>query len=1550
MKRSIFVLSLWMVLCASFNAAAQVTNWLPGRTLIKLVPDYLRPRIYALNQSTENAGTLLALNATNGSTISEIPVGIKPTDMVITPGCDALYIMNTGSRTISKVDLNTFTVVAEKSISTPNAYDLSNPLYLALGQSNLVYFTDGAWAPSITTFDFAAGTNVAVYNDGEGAGGLTTTRDGKTLYRWRQFGWGAGNVNSWVTRYDTVTNNLTPLENSFVSWRRDPLDTPLFLDIAETRVFNKQQMFSATNVAVLLTQFSENIYAISLDGSLAFGLTGVFNAQNGATLTNLSFSTTVQTLSGDQKKLFRYRVSTSDLFVYDMSSITPVNGPAIAPTPADGAVVGQPPTNLLWSVSPYALAYDVYYGTNSNQVAAANFSSTQYLGRVAAPTQSLPQTPSPEVTYYWRVDVVGFNTTNKGPIWSFMVSSLAVSPSQISLDGIAGFNPATATLSLTSAVPLTWTAAVTGSNWLTINPTNGTSPGTVMMTFHTTTLPAGLYTNTVEVTANNLKVKVPVTLDIKTLNLIKMATDGQRPYIYALQAPAASGQNGQLLFFNTTTESIDKVLPIGINPTDLTVNDNEGRLYVASWTENATYVVDLASQTLLPPLHLGTDVYKINAGLAGRLVIEGEDQWVDASLVNSSNGTIITSIMVREGDGEFDPSGRYYYHVDNNSSGATITKYDVGNNRFVALGSAGPHYYYGSRNLVMSLDGSRLFWTSAAYDANLTDLGVLGAEIYSCSTNGSVAFSNNQAFETATRRVIYNLPISSSVSVVDYLDQRYWYFDSSTHQIKDLALSVIRSPSITRQPDAYTSASEGDNVYLSVTAMGLSPFFYQWSRMGTNLAGATDYFLSMNNIQPSQAGDYQVIISNAFGAVTSAIAHVEVLVPPTITSQPQGANVLAGRSVTLSVTAMGSTPLTYQWTFENVNLADATNSIFTISNVQASHGGYYRVIAQNAAGSATSEVALIRVLPASPIIVSNPVSATIVASEDATFRVVAIGSQPLFYQWTFNGTFIPGANTSQYSLTNAQADDAGHYCVIVTNSVGSVTSAVATLTVTPAAPYFVTQPAGLSSFVGDTFTLRALAVGSEPIGYQWRHNGMDLPGAHQTSLIITNAQRIDSGDYTLVAYNTVGVSTSAVAQVTVNQPPILEKALTNQVVDLGDTVLLEVAVSGSGTLTYSWRFNNTPLEETGATLTITNIQKTQSGYYQVTVASEFGSLSSTGRISVFNPPSWVIAWGDNSGGQAEVPTNLAVAVSGGDFHSLALRHNGSLMAWGYNDDGQASPPTNALRFVSIASGKAHNLAITESGSVIAWGFNDSGQCDVPPQATSVLEIAAGDSHSMALLSSGNILCWGNNTYGQVSGAGNLTDIRAIAAGRIHSLALRNNGTVRGWGDNSYNQATPPPTLSGVTAIAAGYRHSVALLSNGRVVVWGDNMYGQTNMPPDLSNVVAIAAGDFHTLALRENGSVIAWGNNTYGQTEVPAAVRKTIEIASGYYHGLALVTPSLRGHISSGMMVLEWSGPGALQWAPTIFGPFTEISDFVHCYTNSDMSPPTRFFRLRLTR
>jgi len=113
-------------------------------------------------------------------------------------------------------------------------------------------------------------------------------------------------------------------------------------------------------------------------------------------------------------------------------------------------------------------------------------------------------------------------------------------------------------------------------------------------------------------------------------------------------------------------------------------------------------------------------------------------------------------------------------------------------------------------------------------------------------------------------------------------------------------------------------------------------------------------------------------------------------------------------------------------------------------------------------------------------------------------------------------------------------------------------------------------------------------------------------------------------------------------------------------------------------------------------------------------------------------------------------------------------------------------------------------------------------------------------------------------------------------------------------------------------------------------------------------VVAIAAGDFNTLALRSDGLVLVWGDNSYLQCNLPVNLSNVTTVASGYYHGLALVpTPFLAlSPMASGLMI-QWSGSGVLQWATSPAGPFIDMPGNVQSFTNTDMTAPAKFFRLR---
>jgi hypothetical protein len=798
---------------------------------------------------------------------------------------------------------------------------------------------------------------------------------------------------------------------------------------------------------------------------------------------------------------------------------------------------------------------------------------------------------------------------------------------------------------------------------------------------------------------------------------------------------------------------------------------------------------------------------------------------------------------------------------------------------------------------------------------------------------------------------VTNFPASGSV----FLEGTNTVTSTATYGTNVLQCSftvtVLVPPSISSQPQGVV-VSAGESTNLNVIAQGSSPLHYQWMFENAPIAGATNSTLQLTNIQANTY--YQVLITNAAGSVTSAEAMVRVLpAAPSIISGPNSLTVPAGSNAVFQIVAHGTSPLWFQWFHDGTPLVPSTTPQLVITNAQVMDMGTYYVVLSNSLGLATSSPASLVITSSAPKFIiqpSAPPGGLLFTGTNFTLAALARGSNPIFYQWRKGSTNLPGMTDMSLVLSNVTQPASGGYSVVATNMFGSVTSTVVFIRVFGSPPAFTQQPASVEVLAGSTTTLNSLANGSTPLSYQWTFYGTNLPGQTNRQLTLSSVALENAGPYFVTASNAFGTSNSIVAQLTVNQSLVITQPLTNQVVDQGATVSLALGATSTGAINYSWQFNGIILSSTNGTLVLTNVQPAQSGFYRVVVGNEFGSLASTGRISVFGPPSAVVAWGDNSNGQTAIPTNLndVIAVTGGDYHTLGLRHNGTLLAWGYNRSGQTTVPINAKNFVAVAAGAEHNLAITDAGDVVAWGRNDSGQCTVPSDAIPALSAAAGASHSLVLHSSGTVLAWGDNSFGQSSVPAGLNNVRAIAAGRDHSLALLNNGTVVGWGLNTFGQATPPAGLNDIAAIAAGYLHSIALRSNGVVVAWGDNTYNQTNVPLQLTNVVAIAAGDFHSLALSADGTVTSWGNDWLGQTNVPSAATGAWAIGSGYYHSLALIPrPTLHIGLISNDLVVQWNGPGILQWSFSPAGPYEDIPGLAQSYTNSDFSMPMKFFRLR---
>jgi len=180
---------------------------------------------------------------------------------------------------------------------------------------------------------------------------------------------------------------------------------------------------------------------------------------------------------------------------------------------------------------------------------------------------------------------------------------------------------------------------------------------------------------------------------------------------------------------------------------------------------------------------------------------------------------------------------------------------------------------------------------------------------------------------------------------------------------------------------------------------------------------------------------------------------------PSIITQPSNQTVTPGQPATFSVVASGSTPLSYQWQRNQVNISGATSSSYTLSSAAFSdNGAMFRCVVTNSFGSATSNEATLTV-NAPPSITNHPADQTVTQGQPATFGVVASGSPTLTFQWQRNQINIPGATSSSYTITStATSDNGARFRCVITNSFGTATSNEATLIVQPLPPALATEP------------------------------------------------------------------------------------------------------------------------------------------------------------------------------------------------------------------------------------------------------------------------------------------------------------------------------------------------------------------------------------------------------------------------------------------------------------------------------------------------------------
>ncbi len=370
-----------------------------------------------------------------------------------------------------------------------------------------------------------------------------------------------------------------------------------------------------------------------------------------------------------------------------------------------------------------------------------------------------------------------------------------------------------------------------------------------------------------------------------------------------------------------------------------------------------------------------------------------------------------------------------------------------------------------------------------------------------------------------------------------------------------------------------------------------------------------------------------------------------------ITAQPTDQSAVAGTPATFSVTATNATG--YQWQRSSdggLTFADVAGapSHTTAATTPSDSGAQYRVVVAGSANSVTSSAASLTVTTTAvaPSISVQPANQTITAGLDVSFSVTAAGTA-LTFQWqhSMDGglTFTDeaGATAATLTLTAVAQLHNGHFLrVIVSNSLGSVTSTPALLTVNAAtgnAPAFTTQPVSVSITKGQNTQFSVTVTGTPVPTLDWQvsvNNGVWFSFGTTTPIYAVNGATVgDSGrQYRVVATNSAGSATSNAATLTVSAAataPVFTTQPASVTISAGQSTSFTVAASGTPTPTFQWQlstdgglnFSNIT-GATDAVFQVPNAAQANNGrQFRAVATNSAGPVNSTAAILTVTPSS-----------------------------------------------------------------------------------------------------------------------------------------------------------------------------------------------------------------------------------------------------------------------------------------------------------------------------------------
>ena len=802
-------------------------------------------------------------------------------------------------------------------------------------------------------------------------------------------------------------------------------------------------------------------------------------------------------------------------------------------------------------------------------------------------------------------------------------------------------------------------------------------------------------------------------------------------------------------------------------------------------------------------------------------------------------------------------------------------------------------------------------------------------------------------------------------------------------------LVVVQAPpTISAQPAGQT-VQVGETASFTAATAGAPAPTLQWQKR--SFLAAAFGFLAWTNIDGAVAAtyttppraladtatQYRVWATNALGGVASDIAMltvVEQFAPPVIQSQPGNLNVTVGGTAVFATTAAGAAPLSYQWRRNGSNLTGANAPILTLANVSALNDGRYDLVVTNRAGSVTSEPAVLVVTLGTPValpptIAAPPASITVAAGNAANFAVAVNGTGPYTYLWMKNGVQapIPNGDFPSFGIASVTAADAGSYTVRVTNNVGTVVSAAATLTVTAStgisvAPAITTPPIALAVLPGAGATLAVAATGTAPLTYQWRRNGIDIAGATGAVLHIAAATAFDAGQYAVEVRNAVGVASSSAAPLIIIGAPAITQQPAAATAAEGSTAAFSVAVSGDS-VRYLWTRNQVVIAgATSASHTTPVLTFAENGaVYGVVVYNGAGIVFSQGVVltvtplvapTVSTPPlsqsvvepatatftvgatgtpaptlQWQLSsdgggtWANIAGATASSYTTPATAVadSGKRYRAVAsnpagtVNSNGATLTVTALVVGKAWQSAALIETSNTSDGTRPQIAVDASGNAMAvWQQVDAAGAAMSIWANRYTPAAGWGTPVLIETFSGS------DAFAPqiaIDGSGNALAVwqQSDLTGRVLSIwANRYNAATNSWGAASVIGAGMQPQIA---ADSSGNALAVWNLYNGTGSVWANRYTAGTGW----GTAARIETGNTSSagppqIAINASGDALAvWNRFDGGSRNNIWANRFTA--ATNTWGTATLIETGNAGSAESPEIAVDANGNGVAVWS-----------------------------------